>query len=85
MSTTALHVIELVRSLPEADQQTIRAALADPATPPRAVPRRKLQRLPDGAYLNPDGIPNDDPVFRVLEDIEEERHRTAGPPAPEFD
>ena len=85
MSTTALHVIELVRSLPEADQQTIRTALAVPAIPPQAVPKRKLQRLPDGGFLNPSGIPNEDPIFQVLEEIEESRHRTVGPPPPEFD
>ncbi|HXP60260.1 MAG TPA: hypothetical protein VN829_07200 [Dongiaceae bacterium] len=85
MSTTAMHVIELVRSLPEADQRAIREALANP--PPSAGPhaRRKLQRLPDGRYHNPDGIPNDDPIFKVLEGIEEERHWTLARPAPEFD
>ena len=46
--------------------------------------RRHLQRLPDGSYYNPDGIPNDDLVFEILEEIEAERHRTPGPPAPEF-
>jgi hypothetical protein len=30
-------VIELVRSLPEADQQSIRNALTDPSTPSRAA------------------------------------------------
>ena len=85
MSTTAQHVIELVRSLPEADQRAIRDALTGAPSPLQTIPRRKLQRLPDGGYLNPNGIPNDDPVFQVLEQVEEERHRTPGPPAPEFD
>jgi hypothetical protein len=80
-----MHVIELVRSLPEADQRAIREALANP--PPSAGPhaRRKLQRLPDGTFHNPDGIPNDDPIFKVLEEIEEERHRTLARPAPDFE
>ena len=85
MSTTATRVIELVKSLPEVDQRAIREALAvqEPQSAPR--PRRKLQRLLDGSYDNPAGIPNDDPIFKLLEEIEEERHRTPGPPAPEFD
>lgn len=84
MSTTAKHVIELVKSLPEADQLAIREALA--AQKPKLRPRtqRKLQRLPDGTYYNPDGIPNEDPVFTILEGIEEARHRSPGPPAPDF-
>ena len=67
------------------DQRAIREALAvqEPQSAPR--PRRKLQRLPDGSYYNPEGIPNDDPIFKLLEEIEEERHRTPGPPVPEFD
>jgi hypothetical protein len=85
VSTTASHVIELVKSLPEADQKAIRDALAPGAAKPGAGQRRKLQRLPDGSYLNPIGIPNDDPVFKVLEEIEQERHMRPGPPAPAFD
>ena len=85
MSTTALHVIELVKSLPETDQQTIRDALASPGLNQGTGQRRKLQCLPDGSYVNPNGIPNDDPVLKVLEEIEDERHRTAGPSAPKFD
>jgi hypothetical protein len=85
VSTTALHVIELVKSLSETDQQAIRDALASPKLSPEPGQRRKLQRLPDGSYFNPDGIPNDDPVFKVLEEIEDERHRTPGPSSPKFD
>jgi hypothetical protein len=85
VSTTALHIIGLVKSLPEAEQQEIRAALAAPAARRTAGKRRQLQRLPDGTFFNPDGIPNDDPIFKVLEDVEVERHRMPGPPAPQFD
>ena len=85
MSTTALHVIELVKSLSETDQRAIRDALANPGLNPGKSQWRKLQRLPDGSYFNPNGIPNDDPVLKVLEEIEDERHRTAGPSAPKFD
>lgn len=84
MSTTAAQVVELVKSLPEADQRAVLDALAGPEANPGTAPRRKLQRLPDGGYLNPNGIPNDDPVFKVLEQVEQERHRTPGPGAPKF-
>jgi len=85
MSTTALHVIDLVKSLPETDQQAIRDALARPGSNSEIGQRRKLQRLPDGSYINPNGIPNDDPVLKVLEEIEAERPRTPGPSFPKFD
>ena len=85
MSTIALKVLELVKSLPQAEQRMISAELARGRAKPPRDPRRQLQRLPDGSYYNPEGIPNDDPIFTVLEEIEEDRHRTPGPPAPEFD
>jgi hypothetical protein len=85
VSTTALRVIELVKSLSETDQQAIRDALAGAASHPESGTRRKLQRLPDGSYVNPNGIPNEDPIFKVLAEIEDERHRTSGPAAPKFD
>jgi DNA-binding transcriptional ArsR family regulator len=84
MSTTASRVVELVKSLPEADQRAILAALAEPEADAGTARRRKLQRLPDGSYLNPHGIPNDDPVFKILEQVEQERHRTPGPEVPKF-
>ena len=84
MSTTASRVVELVRSLPEADQKAICAALAKREAIPRAAPRRKLQSLPDGSYINPNGIPNEDSVFRLLEEIEQQRHNAPGPDAPIF-
>jgi hypothetical protein len=77
VSATALHVIELVKSLPETDQRAIRDALTTPGLNPVKGQRRKLQRLADGSYVNPDGIPNDDPIFKVLEEIEDERHKIA--------
>jgi hypothetical protein len=85
VSTTTLHIIELVKSLPEEEQRTICAALTGPRATAARPKRRQLQRLPDGAYLNPDGIPNDDPLFKVLEGIEAERHVMPGPPPPAFD
>jgi hypothetical protein len=85
VSTVALHIIELVKSLPLAEQLAVREALAAPPGPAVRPKRRELQRLPDGSYHNPDGILNDDPVFRILEQIEAERHRDPGPPPPAFD
>ena len=85
MSTTALHIIQLVQSLPDADQCAIREALARSPAALGPPPRRRLQRLADGTYLNPEGIPNDDPIFKTLEEIEAARHQNPGRPAPEFD
>ena len=68
-----------------ADQQAVRDALASSELTSKPFQRRKLQRLPDGTYLNPGGIPNDDPALKVLEEIEEERHQTSGPSSPRFD
>jgi hypothetical protein len=84
VSTIALHIIELVKSLPNQEQEAICAALAR-REEIRGTYRRQLQRLPDGSYYNPEGIPNDDPIFKILEEVEEERHCMAGPPPPEFD
>src|ERR1043165_7795598 len=80
-----LKILELVKSLPAADQRIISQELAKNAAGHGQTPSRKLARLPDGGYYNPDGIPNDDPVFKILEEIEQERHRTPGPPPPDFD
>jgi hypothetical protein len=85
MSTTALHIIGLVKSLPPAEQQEIREALACPSAQPKSARRRQLQCLPDGSFFNPNGLPNDDPVFKILEEVEAERHRMPGPPPPQFD
>ena len=79
-----MHVIELVKSLPPAEQQTICDELARHAARFDKPKRRQLQRLPDGAYYNPDGIPSDDPIFKILDEIESERHFTPGPPPPDF-
>jgi hypothetical protein len=84
MSTNTSRVIELVKSLPEADQRAIRAALDEREVARGTAPRRKLQRSADGNYLNPGGIPNEDPVFKTLEEIEQQRHQTPGPEAPSF-
>ena len=85
MSTTALHIIDLVKSLPPAEQETVRAALWR-ESPVTKSPRSPLfLRDANGNPYDPEGIPNDDPIFKVLEEIEEERHRDPGPPPPEFD
>ena len=85
VSTTALHVIELVKSLSETDQQAIRDALVKPSSKSSANQRRQLERLPDGSYVNPNGIPNDDQALKILEEIEDARHKMPGPSAPSFD
>jgi hypothetical protein len=80
----ALHIIELVKSLPVEEQRAVCETLAKHGGSLAKLPRRRLQRLPDGRYVNPDGIPNDDPVFKIVDAIEADRHRTPGPPPPEF-
>jgi hypothetical protein len=84
VGTTALQIIELVKSLPIEEQQAVQNALAGLQTIHALPRRRQLSRLPDGSYFNPGGIPNDDPIFQILEQIEDERHREPGPPAPAF-
>jgi hypothetical protein len=85
VSTTALHIIELVKSLPLEDQQAVRAALLQ-EKPATERPRQGIfLRDAEGNPYDPEGIPNDDPIFKVLEEIEAERHRDPGPPAPQFD
>jgi hypothetical protein len=84
MSVIASRVVELVKSLPEADQKAICAALAERKMNFGTRPRRQLQRISDGSYFNSGGIPNEDPIFKVLEEIEQQRHNTQGPEAPEF-
>ena len=79
-----MHVIELVKSLPEADQRAIREALAALPLKPEPTARRKLPQLPDGTYYNPEGIANDDPIFEILGKIEADRHGTVARPTPEF-
>ncbi len=85
VSTIAQKVLELVRSLPPADQQMIWAELGKPTPGPKTVLLCQLQRLPDGTYYNPDGIPNDDPFFKILEEDQAASRQDFGPPAPEFD
>jgi hypothetical protein len=85
MSTTALRIIELVKSLPLAEQRAIRDALNGQASAPGKPERPLFLRDADGNYYNPEGIPNEDPIFKILEEIEEERHRTPARPLPPLD
>src|SRR5258707_9565974 len=84
-STTALHIIGLVKSLPPEEQRLITAALNRRVANVPKLKRLTFLRTPSGGYYNPNGIPNDDPFFKIMEEIEEERHRTPGRPAPEFE
>ena len=75
----------MARSLPAGEQRELAAELTGQAAGLERRQRRKLRQLPNGRYYNPNGIPDDDPIFGILEGIEEERHRSPGPPPPEFD
>jgi hypothetical protein len=48
-------------------------------------PGLKAQRLADGTYYNPDGIPDDDPFFKIMQEQDAARQQEAGPPPPELD
>jgi hypothetical protein len=85
VSTIALKILELVKSLPPVEQRTICAELArhvSLASSPR-IPG--LQKTASGEYFNPDGIPNDHPFFKILEEDEAARQKDFGPPLPAFD
>jgi hypothetical protein len=85
VSTTALHIVELVKSLPLTEQQAICAALNRQVASLAKIKRPHFLKTPSGGYYNPEGIPNDHPFFKIMEEIEAERHRTPGRPLPEFD
>lgn len=85
VSTSALQILEMVKSLPPEERQFIRAELARTDSPEKGNLTSHWQRTADGGYFNPKGIPNDDPIFKILEEIEAERHQMPGPPPPEFD
>lgn len=85
MSTNALHILELMKTLPPAEREFLRSELTKADLSGKADPASHWQRTADGGYYNPAGIPNDDPIFKVLETVEEERHKIPGPPPPEFD
>ena len=85
MSTAALEIIELVKSLPADEQRAVREALATTAVPQPAMPRPLFEQLPDGTYYNPDGLPDDDPFFAIMADIEAQRHSHPARPLPSFE
>jgi len=85
VSTIALKVLELVKSLPPEEQRLIYNELTKQA---RQFPSSMEEKDPGALQFTPEdyeGIDNDDPFFKVMEEIEAERHRTPGPPSPEFD
>jgi hypothetical protein len=82
MSTTALHIIQLVKSLPLAEQQAINSALSSVA--PSSGPRARAVHPPFGPE-DLEGLSDDDPFFKVMEEIEQQRHAHVGRPAPELD
>ena len=81
VSTTALHIIGLVKSLPQAEQDAVCRALVGRRKPKQT----SWQRTPDGGYYNPDGLPDDHPFFKILAEDEAARRQDFGPPPPEFD
>lgn len=84
MSTTALLILELAKTLPVEEQRFICAALGRHVGAPASSGSPGMIRTPDGQCHNPAGLPNDDPFFRLLEEIETARHATPGRPLPEL-
>jgi hypothetical protein len=78
MSSTTLHIIRLIKSLPSAEQRAIGAALSSLAPSPGHVPT-------DFQPEDYEGLADGDPFFKVMEEIEQERHAHAGRVAPEMD
>ncbi len=81
MSTTALHIIELVKSLPLLEQQAICGELARYRAELVAQPTNGPGARSSAAA---EGIPNDHPFFTILEEDEAARRRDFGPPPPDF-
>ncbi len=80
MSTIALKVLELAKSLPPEDQRKIAVELATHAAELEKPARGPIQRLPDGTCYNPDGIPDDDPFFKTMEEQKAACSQDPGPP-----
>jgi hypothetical protein len=85
VSTTALHIIELVKSLPLAEQRTICAELAKRAAALKLPLSEGESEKLEFAEEDYQGLDDDDPFFRVMEEIEAARHAYTGRPAPQLD
>jgi hypothetical protein len=79
-----LLILELARTLPLEEQRLICAALSRQAGAPIQNEGQRFVHTPDGECHNPSGVPNDDPFFRIVEEIEAARHATPGRPLPEL-
>jgi len=84
VSTIALKILELVKSLPPVEQRTICAELAKHVSSTSGPRIPGLQKTSSGEYYNPDGIPNEHPFFKILEEDEAARQKDFGPPPPAF-
>jgi hypothetical protein len=85
MSSTASHIIQLVKSLPEGDQRIICQALVKRASEFGLLVSGTDREQPNFSPEDYEGIDNDDPLFKALEEIEAERHRTPGRPPVRLD
>ena len=85
MSSTALHILELVKSLPSEEQRLVCALLNRRLAGMSVIKRPTYLRTPDGGYLNPNGLPSDDPFFKIMDSIDAERSKTPARPLPELE
>ena len=81
MSTTALHIIELVKSLPLPEQQAICGELVRYGS---ELAARQTSGSGVRSRADEEGIPNDHPFFAIIAEDEAARRRDFGPPPPEF-
>ncbi len=79
---TALRIVQLVKSLPLSEQRAVSAALAHLNTPVPGAQAGAAAPFGPADYV---GLPDDDPFFKVMEEIERERHALMGPPPPALD
>ena len=82
MSSIAIHIIELVKSLPTADREAVCTALAPFARIPGSPATADQPDLKPEDY---EGLEDGDPFFKIMEEIEEQRHAHPGRAAPELD
>jgi hypothetical protein len=82
VSTTALRILELVKSLPPSERRIVAAAV-------ERVNSEGIAEAGDGqSSFKPEdyqGLDDDDSFFKIIDQIEQERHDRVGPSAPELD
>ncbi len=82
MSTTTWRIIQLIQSLPLREQQVVRNFLARADIPQRS--EEPGPSAPSSNWEAEEGLPDDDPFFKIMEDVERERRTHQSRPIPDF-